>query len=1151
MDTSKTVQTVQTSQTEKFKPFVEFYDGPNGKRGVRFNFHKGQIRALQSKKRIVAVLAGAQSGKALDLDTPIPTLRGHVAMRDIIVGDVVFDEHGQQCHVTSVSPIMFGHRCYEVTFDDGSFVVADAEHLWVVQSARQRKNQARRVVDPQRIYSRLPDWSVMTTEELSSSVLETDKRRKTASNWSVDLPGPVQTPSVELPIPPYTLGAWLGDGNSRVGEITCADEGILDRIRADGVSVGVARSVGKSKASIYTLGSVGPKRCEETGQMMPNGSLTSMLRQLCLSRSKHIPSMYLRASISQRFELLQGLMDTDGYASPGGDCEYSSSDYYLACGVLQLIRSLGIKARIKSRIPRCQTGVGRRNWRITFTTDMPVFHLERKACLLPSRVRPDVKRKYIDRIEEVETRPVRCITVSSESRQFLCGDYTPTHNSLTGSPWLLQEIKLRGPGDYLIVTPNYPLLERKALPEFRKLFVKYMALGSFRDNIFYFSPDGSRKVFGKDVDEETRVLFGHAGNSETLEGATVKGAWLDEAGQNQFKVEAWEAIRRRLTVHQGRVLITTTPYNMGWLYQRIFKPWQDAKRNHPYIEVIQYDSLMNPNFSLDEYEQLRLELPAWKFRMFHQGQFERPAGLIYEEFNLDPYVLPQHVMPYFDIPAHWPRWMGLDFGSVNTCAIYAAEEIVPLEGPVRQERQHDRRTGRFFVYREYHHGGRTAKQHVEAMLKGEPLRPTAVGGAGSEQQWRDEFAAAGLAVKRPNVTEIEVGIDRVHALIKANQLIVLDNCTGLLDEIGSYSREVDEQGNTLEGIENQNEYHHCFVAGTMIETARGPVPIEKVRIGDMALTRSGWSPVSALMLTDGRQLRTITLSNGATLTGTPDHPVFVLGRGFVRLDSLRYGDMLIACQKETTICGERKSGPTGCSGFDTLMRSAVLTAGTSRLEASGFTDSSGRFTTEKSPLVFRSITRTGTRRIMTYQTLNCLLQSSTLLRTGLLKDRRRPESRLQEYVTSLLSGIEAQRGEPGTANMPKGLLATVFLSRRNVSSAAANTSSQCQGQRIASAQMLANQQQESSPASMMLNGSAPFATRHSLSISTPRPSAVPIYVLHNCESGTGSVYNLTVEGQHEYFANGVLVSNCDAMRYLATLIKGSRLPAGTWRMQRI
>lgn len=358
-----------------------------------------------------------------------------------------------------------------------------------------------------------------------------------------------------------------------------------------------------------------------------------------------------------------------------------------------------------------------------------------------------------------------------------------------GPPWLHREIYRKGPGDYLVVTPTFPLLELKALPEFRKLFEDIYNLGKYVSSPvrrFTLSPFGQKSLFGDyGRDYKTNIFFGYAAEPESLESATAKAAWLDEAGQKRFKAASWEAIRRRLSLARGRVLITTTPYNLGWLKQQIWDRW---KAGDPNIDVIRFESIANPLFSREEWEDARATLPRWKFDMFYRAIFTRPAGLIYDNFNEA-----LHKCPRFEIPDTWPRFLGLDFGGVNTAGVFYAQEPG---------------SGKLYAYREYKAGSRSAKEHAQALLKGEPGIPLCVGGSKSEGQWRREFAQGGLPVRPPAVTEVEVGIDRVYEAHSLNQIIVFDDLDGYLDEKLSYSRELDENGEPTEKIEDKETYHH-------------------------------------------------------------------------------------------------------------------------------------------------------------------------------------------------------------------------------------------------------------------------------------------------------------------------------------------------------
>jgi hypothetical protein len=370
-----------------------------------------------------------------------------------------------------------------------------------------------------------------------------------------------------------------------------------------------------------------------------------------------------------------------------------------------------------------------------------------------------------------------------------------------------------GPGDYLVVTPTFQLLEKKALPEFRRLFERQFRLGRYTGSPsrkFAVSAAGERKLWQKEFpDQPTTVWFGYAEDPESLESATAKAAWCDEAGQKRFKLGAWEAIQRRLAIHQGRALFTTTPYDLGWLKQQLWDPWKDAKEDHPLIEVVRFDSTQNPVFPRAEWERAKETLPAWKFNLFYRGIFTRPAGLIYDSFK-DELRPRGHLCRRFPIPDHWERHLGLDFGNVNTAAVFLAEEPG---------------TEKLYLYRTYHTGGRSVPGHVEALLLNEPGIPSAVGGSRSEDEWRDAFASAGLPIHPPGVFDVEAGIGYVYAAHRQGRILVFDDLDAYREQKMTYSRELDAAGEPLEAIADKHQYHildaERYIVSELVAPGRG------------------------------------------------------------------------------------------------------------------------------------------------------------------------------------------------------------------------------------------------------------------------------------------------------------------------------------------
>ena len=362
-----------------------------------------------------------------------------------------------------------------------------------------------------------------------------------------------------------------------------------------------------------------------------------------------------------------------------------------------------------------------------------------------------------------------------------------------GPLWLQREIALCGPGDYMVVTPTFPLLELKALPEFRNYFEDLLMLGRYVGSPtrrFIFSKAGQKRLFGDyGRSYRTRVLFGYAADPDSLESATAKALWGDEAGQKKFKQSSWEALLRRLSLDSGRALLTTTIYNLKWLKKLLYDPWLKSGRNHPDIDIINFPSTANPKFPHAEMARAKAEMPEWKYRMFYLGLFTRPAGQIYSNFDSE-----QDTCSRFEIPSGWKHYIGLDFGGVNTAATLYARHP---------------ETSTLYLHRTYHQGGLTSAQHAKAILRLIPdvQRPYVVGGSKSEGQWRIEFRAGGLPVRAPKFSDVEVGIDRVFAAHSRREVVVFEDQLEYLAEKENYARVLDEDGEPTDEIENKTKFH--------------------------------------------------------------------------------------------------------------------------------------------------------------------------------------------------------------------------------------------------------------------------------------------------------------------------------------------------------
>ena len=347
-----------------------------------------------------------KNGKQLALDTPIPTPQGFTNMGDLKVGDTVFDENGAPCHVVAKSPVDDTEQAYKLTFKDGTSIIAGERHLWNCQY----------------IYGKRKDV-LWTTGEIYRKTAEYRNRfadRPQALRESlirIPVCGALQTSEAELPVDPYLYGYWLGNGNATKPEITVRTEDVDDII----------------SFIPYKVHNRYPQKCGGS-EIVRYNELKAIL--LDSFRKKKIRPEYLRASVEQRWALLQGLMDSDGCIGKSkGQSVYVTTLQELALSVRELLWSLGIKNAVKCE-PSTRNGwpTGEILYIIRFTTfdNQPTTRLIRKGIRSRMRTRDTRSRyHYLLDIQPVEY-PVKmqCIQVDSPSHQYLAGtSFVPTHNS--------------------------------------------------------------------------------------------------------------------------------------------------------------------------------------------------------------------------------------------------------------------------------------------------------------------------------------------------------------------------------------------------------------------------------------------------------------------------------------------------------------------------------------------------------------------------------------------------------------------------------------------------------------------------------------------------------------------------------------------------
>ena len=342
-----------------------------------------------------------KNGKQLALDTPIPTPEGWKTMADLKVGDRVFDEQGKPCHVVAKSPVDDTEQAYELVFRDGGRIVAGERHLWDVEYTHGK--------------TREKQW---TTGEIYRRTKQyREKFKDNRSLIRIPVNQLLHLPERNLPLDPYLYGYWLGNGSATKPEITVRDSDVEDLI----------------PLIPYPLHNRYPQTCGGSEILVYKALKSILVKNF---RDKVIRPEYLRASETQRWSLLQGLMDSDGcIGTRKGQGVYVSTIQELVESVQELLWSLGIKNAMTScPLTRYGKTTGETLYQIRFTafTDQPVSKLHRKS--IRRREREKKTRSCFHYLEEIkpldEKVPMQCIQVDSPSHCYLAGrTMVKTHNS--------------------------------------------------------------------------------------------------------------------------------------------------------------------------------------------------------------------------------------------------------------------------------------------------------------------------------------------------------------------------------------------------------------------------------------------------------------------------------------------------------------------------------------------------------------------------------------------------------------------------------------------------------------------------------------------------------------------------------------------------
>lgn len=677
---------------------------------------------------------------------------------------------------------------------------------------------------------------------------------------------------------------------------------------------------------------------------------------------------------------------------------------------------------------------------------------------------------------------------------------------------------LEDPGGYFWVAPTFPL----ATVGWEEM--KWLA----------------SQIPGKDIHEGERRIYlpgggwvqaKSASNVDSLRSRGLKGAVLEECAF--MPEEAWTlAIRPALADKAGWADFISTPNGHNWYYELAERA--KTRDAWAYYHAPTWD---NPFIPADEIEAMRHELGPVGFAQEVEALFTAegqhsfdPQLFRYFSETSDGYVLRKKDGSQ-ELVSHDDVWV------VQACDLAFSESqtadwfVIVTMGITR--------TGQRLILDVFR--TRVAPSNQPAVIEeryrnhpGARKLPTLVGvedafqqiSVVQELQRRSGIPIRGMkAQKARGATSKDISAKVVRALRPAQ---LYQNEKVFHRENAEWLADLERE---LWDFPLGRHDDQCVAAGTMIETPEGAKPIERVRAGDLVACSLGWRRVLAVARTSKMALLwRLELSDGTVLMGTANHPVRTPA-GWRPMDALTYAD----------VCVLRSSSSRECDSVATPTRSRTLTAATSRpaspIDSAAFRRSirrSGRRLMGRSLTGTRFTTATATPATTISGTSTASLSRSTGDVTGMRTGQSGSSNISRPSGRGRLRGTPPTKGSLGIASMVCASGRSARISSSSASNAGTRTPRSSRG--LATAQAVALRLLGELPGSTTRRGCASAAADRSRSTATRRSGSAGARVVRVGPTAEfGPVYNLTVAEAHDYYANGVLVHNCDALSYAVEL----------------
>lgn len=416
----------------------------------KVKFRPNQLKAIQAatKSGRGIIQAATAAGKCLGLNTPVLMYDGSIKMvQDISVGDKIMGPDSKPRTVKSVTSGK--EEMFRITPKDGSLpYTVNKSHIVSLVMSGNRKVSG---IEP----------GVPFNIEIGDFIKKGASFRHCAKAWR----SPVDWEKKTLPIDPYFLGVWLGDGsNYHLNTIYTQEKEIKDYLswfaESWGMGTTILKDTGCDRISI-----VNHNKSPE------NNIILDIMRKLDIQKNKHIPFDFKTSSREDRLQILAGIIDTDGHKDKHG-YEITTKYKKLADDIVFVARSVGLSARRCSTFKKSQTMENSKEYfRVNIGGDAFIIpsKVDRKK-LYPHKKQKDA-RKYGFCVESIGIGDYYGFEISGTDRLFLLGDFTVTHNTIT-SFGIFQAYLQANEGKKVLFLAHTVDLVRQAAKQFKELGAK-------------------------------------------------------------------------------------------------------------------------------------------------------------------------------------------------------------------------------------------------------------------------------------------------------------------------------------------------------------------------------------------------------------------------------------------------------------------------------------------------------------------------------------------------------------------------------------------------------------------------------------------------------------------------------------------------------